>query len=100
MNNNNIAFWASLVGAIVVAFIIAIWVPGEPNKKVVYAIAYGGLVITFLFGFIILVGIARNTIDISSILEGKGGPAPTTRAATLSRCQLLSCTFAIALSVC
>ena len=74
----NIEFWASLLGAVIVAFIIAIWVPGEPNKKVVYAIEYGGLVITFLFGFMILVGIASNKIDISRILEEKGAPGTTT----------------------
>jgi len=47
---NNTAFWVSLIGAIAVAFIIAIWVPGEPDKKVVHAIEYGGLIVTFLFG--------------------------------------------------
>jgi hypothetical protein len=95
----NIEFWASLLGAIIVAFIIAIWVPGEPNKKVVYAIEYGGLVITFLFGFMILVGIASNKIDISRILEEKGAPGTTTGAASMSRFQLLIFTFVIALSL-
>lgn len=96
----NIEFWASLLGAIIVAFIIAIWVPGEPNKKVVYAIEYGGLVITFLFGFMILVGIASNKIDISRILEEKGPPETTGGgAASMSRFQLLIFTFVIALSL-
>ena len=99
MNNNNIAFWASLVGAIVVAFIIAIWVPGEPDKKVVYAIEYGGLIITFLFGFMILAGIASNKIDISRILEEKGASGTTTGGASMSRFQLLIFTFVIALSL-
>ena len=90
----NVEFWASLLGAIVVAFIIAIFVPGEPKDKIVYAIEYGGLVITFLFGFMILAGIASGTIDISKILEEKGGSG-----ASLSRFQLLIFSFVIALSL-
>jgi hypothetical protein len=95
----NIEFWASLLGAIIVAFIIAIFVPGEPDKKVVYAIEYGGLVITFLFGFMILAGIASNKIDISRILEEKGAPDTTGGGASMSRFQLLIFTFVIALSL-
>jgi hypothetical protein len=97
-NNSNIAFWASLVGAIAVAFIIAIWVPGEPDKKVVYAIEYGGLIITFLFGFMILAGIASNKIDISGILHEKGADGSVS-GASMSRFQLLIFTFVIALSL-
>jgi uncharacterized membrane protein YgcG len=92
-------FWASLVGAVIVAFIIAIWVPGDPNHpevKVKLAIEYGGLVITFLFGFMILAGIANGTIDISRILEEKVGPGG---AASMSRFQLLIFTFVIAISL-
>jgi hypothetical protein len=90
----NIEFWLSLVGAIIVAFIIAMWAPGESGQKVVLAIEYGGLVITFLFGFMILAGIARGSIDISKILEEKGGSG-----ASMSRFQLLIFTFVIALSL-
>lgn len=89
-----IEFWASLVGAVVVAFIIAIWVPGTPAEKVVHAIEYGGLIITFLFGFMILAGIASGTIDISKILEEKGATG-----ASMSRFQLLIFTFVIAISL-
>ena len=97
MKNNN-AFWISLIGAIVVAFIIAIWVPGEPNKKVVYAIEYGGLIVTFLFGFMILAAIASGKIDISRILEEKSAEGGI-GAASMSRFQLLIFTFVIALSL-
>ena len=67
-----IEFWGSLILAIVAAFVIAIFVPGKPDEKVRLAIEYGGLVITFLFGFMILAGIASGKIDISRILEEKG----------------------------
>jgi hypothetical protein len=95
---NNTMFWISLNGAIAVAFIIAIWVPGEPNKKVVYAIEYGGLIVTFLFGFMILAAIASGKIDISRILEEKSA-AGGIGAASMSRFQLLIFTFVIALSL-
>jgi hypothetical protein len=94
----NKEFWASLIGAIVVAFIIAIWVPGEPDKKVVHAIEYGGLIITFLFGFMVLAAIASGKIDISRILEEKSA-AGGTGTASMSRFQLLIFTFVIALSL-
>jgi hypothetical protein len=94
----NIEFWASLVGAVIIAFLIAIWVPGEPHEKVVIAIEYGGLVITFLFGFLILAGIASNKIDISGILGEKSSDG-TIGGASMSRFQLLIFTFVIALSL-
>jgi hypothetical protein len=91
---STIEFWASLIGAVGVAFVIAMWVPGVPSEKVKFAIEYGGLVITFLFGFMILAGIASGKIDISKILEEKGGDG-----ASMSRFQLLIFTFVIALSL-
>jgi hypothetical protein len=96
---SNVAFWASLLGAIAVAFIVAIWVPGDPRVKVVLAIEYGGLVITFLFGFMILAGIASGKIDISNILEEKGANGTGGGGASMSRFQLLIFTFVIALSL-
>ena len=81
---NNTAFCVSLIGAIVVAFIIAIFVPGEPDKKVVHAIEYGGLIVTFLFGFMILIAIASGKSDISRLLEEKSADS-TTSAASMSR---------------
>src|SRR5215471_19074358 len=98
-SNNNVAFWISLFGAIIVAFIIAIWVPGEPDKKVMYAIEYGGLIVTFLFGFMILAGIASGKIDISRLLEEKGANGEKGGGASMSRFQLLIFTFVIALSL-
>jgi|SRR5215469_10215256 len=91
---STVEFWASLVGAVIVAFIIAIYVKGDPSQKVVYAVEYAGLVIVFLFGFMILAGIASGKIDISQILEEKGSGG-----ASMSRFQLLIFTFVIALSL-
>jgi len=93
---DNIEFWASLVLAIVVAFVVAIVVPGNPDKKVVWAIEYGALVITFLFGFMVLAAIASGKIDISSLLEEKGSPDG---GASMSRFQLLIFTFVVAISL-
>jgi hypothetical protein len=89
-----IEFWASLVGAIGVAFLVALYAPGAPSEKVVYAMEYGGLVITFLFAFMILAGIASGKIDISKILEEKNGGG-----ASMSRFQLLILTFVVAISL-
>src|SRR5437868_12810716 len=93
-----IEFWGSLILAIVAAFVIAIFVPGKPDEKVRLAIEYGGLVITFLFGFMILAAIASGKIDISGILEEKSA-AGGTGSASMSRFQLLIFTFVIALSL-
>ena len=87
-------FWLSLIGAIVIAFYIALKVEGDPAQKVVHAIEYGGLIITFLFGFMVLAGIASGKIDISRILEEKDGGG-----ASMSRFQLLIFTFVIAISL-
>jgi len=91
-----VEFWASLVGAVVVAFVIAVWVPGKPDEKVVYAIEYGALVITFLFGFMVLAGIASGKIDIGRLLEEKGAAGG---GASMSRFQLLIFTFVVAISL-
>lgn len=94
----NYEFWASLIGAVVFAFVIARWVPGDPKEKVVLAIEYGGLVITFLFGFMILAAIASGKIDISAILQEKAADGASS-GASMSRFQLLIFTFVIALSL-
>lgn len=91
-----IEFWASLVGAIGVAFIIAILVPGKADDKVVCAIEYGALVITFLFGFMVLAAIASGKIDIGRLLEEKGSNGG---GASMSRFQLLIFTFVVAISL-
>jgi hypothetical protein len=88
----NPEFVVSTILAIVVAFIIAIWVPGDGTVKVKLAICYAGLVMLFLFGFLILAGIASGKIDISKLLDESGG------GASMSRFQLLIFTFVIGLS--
>src|SRR5438105_4379315 len=95
----NIEYWVSLIGAVVAAFVIAIWVPGEPAEKVAHSIEYGALIVTFLFGFMILAAIASNRIDISRILEEKNPDGAPSGGASMSRFQLLIFTFVIAISL-
>jgi hypothetical protein len=82
-----------LVLSIALAFAIALWVPGPPMDKLKIAIAYGGLILLFLFGFLVLAAIASNKIDISQLLEEKG-----TGGASMGRFQLLIFTLVIGLS--
>jgi len=51
----------------------------------------------FLFGFLILAGIASGKIDISQLLEEKGSDG-TNGGASMGRFQLLIFTFVIGLS--
>jgi hypothetical protein len=93
----NPEFVVSVVLAVGTAFVIAIWVHGDGMTKVKLAIAYAGLVMLFLFGFLILAGIASGKIDISQLLEEKG-PNGTNGGASMGRFQLLIFTFVIGLS--
>lgn len=90
----NPEFVATVVLTVVTAFVIAIWVPGDPATKVKLAISYGGMVLLFLFGFMILAGIASGKIEISQLLAEKGSTG-----ASMSRFQLLIFTFVIAMSL-
>ncbi|MFZ0420997.1 MAG: hypothetical protein WAM04_23050 [Candidatus Sulfotelmatobacter sp.] len=86
-------FVIMVVLAILIAFAIALWVPGKPMEKLELAFAYGGLILLFLFGFLVLAAIAGGKIDISQLLEEKG-----TGGASMGRFQLLIFTFVIGLS--
>ena len=88
----NPEFVLSTILAIVVALVIAIWIPGDGTTKVKLAVCYAGLVMLFLFGFLILAGIASGKIDISQLLAESGG------GASMSRFQLLIFTFVVGLS--
>jgi hypothetical protein len=88
-----VEFAMMVVMSIVVAFVIALWVPGAPMEKLKLAIAYGGLIMLFLFGFLVLAAIASNKIDISKLLDEKGSGG-----ASMGRFQLLIFTFVIGLS--
>ncbi|MGB8776365.1 MAG: hypothetical protein WCC78_19680 [Terriglobales bacterium] len=90
----NPEFVVSVVLAIVTAFVIAVFVQGDPATKVRLAISYGGLIMLFLFGFLVLAGIASGKIDISQILAEKDGSG-----ASMSRFQLMIFTFVISLSL-
>lgn len=92
----NIEFWISIVLAIGVAIWVAIYAPGDPKDRVVYAVEYGALVIVFLFGFMVLAAIASGKIDISSLLEEKGSASG---GASMSRFQFLIFTFVVAISL-
>ena len=84
----NPEFLVSVVLTLAIAFIIAVWVPGDAAIKVKSAISYGGLVMIFLFGFMILAAIASGKIDISQILSEK-----ESAGASMSRFQLMIFTF-------
>jgi hypothetical protein len=86
-------FAVLVVISVAVAFVIALWVPGAPMDKLKLAFAYGGLILLFLFGFLVLAAMATNRIDISQILEEKG-----VGGASMGRFQLLIFTFVIGLS--
>jgi hypothetical protein len=88
----NIEFVISVVLTVGTAFVIALWVPGEPAVKLKLAFQYGMLILLFLFGFMILAAIASGRIDISTLLTEDGG------GASMSRFQLLIFTFVVALS--
>lgn len=90
----NPEFVVSVVLTIIVAFVIAIWVPGKTGaEKVGLAVAYAGGILLFLFGFLVLAGIASGKIDISLLLSESGG------GASMSRFQLLIFTFVVGLSL-
>lgn len=78
----NPEFVLSMVLAVGTAFVIAIWVPGDGVTKIRLAISYAGLVMLFLFGFLVLAGIATGKIDISQLLTEKGSSG-----ASMSRFQ-------------
>lgn len=90
----NPEFVVSVILTVITAFVIAIWVPGEASVKIRLAIGYGTLIMVFLFGFLVLAGIASGKIDISKLLVEKDGSG----AASVSRFQLLIFTFVIALT--
>jgi hypothetical protein len=82
-----------IVLTVLIAFAIALWVPGDPMGKLKLAIAYGGLIMIFLFGFMVLAAMASGRIDLSQLLEEKG-----TGGASMGRFQLLIFTFVIGMS--
>jgi hypothetical protein len=82
-----------IVLTVLIAFAIALWVPGNPMDKLKLAIAYGGLIMIFLFGFMVLAAMASGRIDLSQLLEEKG-----TGGASMGRFQLLIFTFVIGMS--
>ena len=77
---------------LVTAFVIAVFFPVDAKTKLTMSIGYGLLVLTFLFGIVILVDIIRGNIDLSTLLSEDG-------KASMSRFQLLIFTFVIALSL-
>src|SRR5216684_7567772 len=81
-----------IVAFLVTAFVIAVFVQGDAKTKLTMSIGYGLLVLTFLFGMVILVDIIRGKIDLSGLLSEDG-------KASMSRFQLLIFTFVIALSL-
>ena len=97
--NLYIGFLIAIVLAVAIAFAIAWWGPGNNQmEKAKVALAYGMLILLFMFGFVILAWIAIGRIDISRILEEKGGDGSNEGSASMSRFQLMIFTFVIGLS--
>lgn len=93
----NLEFIISVVFAVIVALVIALWKTPDLDamKKVQLALAYAMLVLLFLFGFFVIAAIASGKIDISTLLtEGTGDESK----ASMSRFQLLIFTFVIGVS--
>lgn len=85
----------SVILAVACAGFLALWhgTDAERFLRLQLAVGYGLCVIVFLFGFVILLGIATGEIDISTLLSESGG------GASMSRFQLMIFTFVIALSL-
>jgi uncharacterized membrane protein len=86
--------WAMLL-VVTVILLLALW-PGtvdDKQQRLQLAIGFGLAILLFLFGFVILLGIASGEIVIDTILSESGG------GASMSRFQLLIFTFVIALSL-
>src|SRR5260370_22612545 len=97
MNENNgtgyvVAQVVMIVAFLVRACVIGVVVQGDAKTNLTMSIGYGLLVLTFLFGMVILVDIIRGKIDLSGLLSEDG-------KASMSRFQLLIFTFVIALSL-
>jgi hypothetical protein len=87
-------FLGMVVLTIASAFVIAVYIPGEPMLKLKLAVTYALLVLIFLFGFAVLAAIASGVIDISKLLEDDSAAG----GASTSRFQLLIFTFVIGMS--
>ncbi|MGI8741915.1 MAG: hypothetical protein ACR2NN_04980 [Bryobacteraceae bacterium] len=91
-----------LLGAIVLAIIgVILWkMPGDPANtaaalaKLKVATGFTLLALVFLYGFAVLIYIAKGDIDLSELLNETGG-----KGASMSRFQLLIFTLVIALSL-
>jgi len=84
---------------VVLVVIAAVWMATSASsgpqaaQRLQLAVGYGLAILIFLFGFVILVGMAMGDIRIDTILSESGG------GASMSRFQLLIFTFVIALSL-
>jgi hypothetical protein len=87
-------FLGTVVLTIASAFVIALYVSGDPMLKLKLAVTYALLVLIFLFGFAVLAAIASGVIDISKLLEDDS----VAGGASTSRFQLLIFTFVIGMS--
>jgi hypothetical protein len=84
---------------VVLVVIAAVWMATSAGsgpqaaQRLQLAVGYGLAILIFLFGFVILVGMATGDIRIDTVLRESGG------GASMSRFQLLIFTFVIALSL-
>ncbi len=100
-DNNRFPSWVVFIcvgGAILVAWLIGFFGPGSDQfVKAKIALAYGVLILIFLFGLLLVRGIARGVIDISGRLSEYDSNSRTFKA-SMSRFQLLIFIFVIGVS--
>jgi len=87
--------WHSVIGLgvlVILALVIAVYVPGEPLQKLQMTAGYAALILVFGYGVAVLAAIVGGTIKLDDLLEEVDG------GASMSRFQLLIFIFVIGFS--
>ncbi|MBZ5607153.1 MAG: hypothetical protein LAP38_02760 [Acidobacteriia bacterium] len=83
----------SLLLSLVAVLIVYFTVPGDAMDRLKVVTGYVILILVFFFGLMVLIGMARGTIDLKYLISEPTGHA------SVSRFQLLIFTFVIGLSI-
>src|SRR4051812_43838152 len=85
-----VAFLVGIVLAVLVAFAIAFWGPGNSQmEKAKVALAYGMLILLFMFGFVILLGLHSAQSTSVGYWRRKEPMVPGLPACRVSSCSFL-----------